>query len=184
MAAQLARYTVLDRPGDLDFDLVEGDQRELLFLRRQPGGASDAFLVISKIGSPLSNVEDKSLGPIGLPSSADLTRLTICQDVPDCDIADAQWLPGEDLAFVYTSIEGPNASRLRLYAVRGGAVVQETLSEVTDGTLGALAVSADGQRIVVERLRSRSSVIELWMLNRGGNSFTQFLAEGARPAWR
>ena len=182
-AEEIARYTSLDRVGDTYFNVVEGSHAEFLYLRTRSGGSGE-FLVLGRVNSPLGSEEDRAFrGSLSQPDSANLTQLTLCPGELGCDVADAAWLPNDD-AFVYTSSEDVSHSSLRVQSGRGAAAADRVVVEVTDGQLGAVAVSPDGESVVVERRATSSTSTDLWILDLESGSFDLFVPDGASPAWR
>ena len=183
-AQELARYSEFDRRADTLLDVVEGENNEFLFVRLDRTENSDAFVTFNIVSSPLLINEDRAfVGSLSAPASGNLVRQTLCPDAIGCDLADVEWLPEED-AVAYSSIDDADRSSLRLLSNIDGVVTHETLTQVTDGQLGTLAVSPDGQRILVERTFSRSTIPELWMFDRRDDTFSQFVDNGVAPAWR
>ena len=183
---ELARFKT-----DLDF-VVSGRAMQLAFRADQTFGSSK-FLLISQKNS----IVDHDHLVIGNLTNAEvITSVALCPvevlfTPPPCILPDAIWIPnaqGNQIVYTQTidnfeTINRFKVTRLRRYTEINGVITDQILVELPNENLGRLAISPDGQDVIVERKTSSNASTDLWRYNFTNQTFTPFLQNAIQPAW-
>ena len=165
-------------PSDPGF-IRNGTQMQLV-LRVNPTANTNQFMLVSKKNSQSFTAFDE-IAVASFDSPSDLVTLPVCSGL-DCDIIDAEFVSGR-AQIVYTITLPDGSTQLRLYSSENDVFTDSALVELSDEVLGGIAVSPDGQTLMVERRSAPSSTTDLWRYEFATSSFTPFIRDAIRPAW-
>ena len=167
-----------DAPTNLGF-VRNGTQMQLL-MRVNPTPDTNQFMLVSKKNS-LSFTAFDEIAVASFANPSQLATLPACSGL-DCDIIDAEFVTGR-AQIVYTITLPTGVTQLRLYSSEDNVFSDSALIELPNEVLGGIAVSPNGETLLVERRSTPSSTIDLWRYEFATKDFSLFLSDATRPAW-